>query len=695
MAELHRIGFEQILSEADGKISELESKSEMINLYMDRVELSGHLSKAEYYKALQEIEKSTLKVLEEERKALVDSLDNALDSGAVEMYSEAWFDLRSQIENVDNAILDSKNTLLEFDKQMRQMEWDMFDFARGQESKLMDEADFLLELLGGESAYDEIGNLTSNGLSRVGLHATNYNAYLEQSIKYAEELAKLEKQIADTPADTELVEKYNERLELQQNMVLAAKDEKEAIIELVSEGIELQKGAVQDLVDTYLSAVEAEKELYEYQKKTSNQTKKIAQIQKQLAAYGSNDSEEARAKVQKLKVELEEEQEQLDSMKYEKYMDEQKNLMNTLVADYEQHLDNYLSDTATVITDAINSVNASNSIISSTIQTESEKVGYELSAEMRSIWTDENSSLFGAFDGVKSSIESGNGILAQFDVKLGETLGEMQSEMEQKMELAAESLNGIGSAANGLVENTGTLESNTGTMVGILSEISETVKNLGEKEEVGSDSDFFWDKASAYDKQKLDTNTSIVDRLKYYDFDSSFSARKHYYEQMGFKDNYIGSHTQNVDMLDWMKKNYKGYKHGSKHITHDQDAWTNEGYGQNELHYRASDGAIYTRLGEGDMIFTHEQTQKLWELTRGNLGVDYPMKQYRMPDVPTVVNGGNVYLDIGDVVLPNVREPEDFAVQLIDTLKHSTKAQKAVRAVSVDLLAGKPRLATF
>ena len=61
-------------------------------------------------------------------------------------------------------------------------------------------------------------------------------------------------------------------------------------------------------------------------------------------------------------------------------------------------------------------------------------------------------------------------------------------------------------------------------------------------------------------KSKLNKNGSVVDRLKYFDIDSSFSKRKTYYSKMGGKGTYTGSGKQNNWMLSQMKKH--GYKNG-------------------------------------------------------------------------------------------------------------------------------------
>ena len=72
--------------------------------------------------------------------------------------------------------------------------------------------------------------------------------------------------------------------------------------------------------------------------------------------------------------------------------------------------------------------------------------------------------------------------------------------------------------------------------------------------------DFFISKKSGANKKSLSVNTSLVDRLKYNDFDSSFSARSSYYSAMGFSGKYTGSAAQNTQMLAWLKSN--GYRRG-------------------------------------------------------------------------------------------------------------------------------------
>ena len=72
----------------------------------------------------------------------------------------------------------------------------------------------------------------------------------------------------------------------------------------------------------------------------------------------------------------------------------------------------------------------------------------------------------------------------------------------------------------------------------------------------------------------------------------------------------------------WLKRNQiKGYARGSKHINGKRWALTQE-KGQ-ELIARLSDGSLLTPLGNGDKVFTKEQTDKLWEMSKNFNISDY------------------------------------------------------------------------
>lgn len=234
------------------------------------------------------------------------------------------------------------------------------------------------------------GQLSGTGMAVMGLRGMNYNVYMEKALSYAHELEKIENDIANNPNDINLIARKQELLELQREAVLAAEAEKDAIVALVEEGITLELESLQKLIDKYTESIEKTKSLYEYQEKLTDQTKDVAKIEKQLAAYENDDSEETRTKVQKLKLDLEKAQDNLKDTEYDKYINDQKKMLEDLYKYYEKALTQKLENTDGIVQDVVDGVNENANVISNVINRETTKVGASVSQSMGNIWNNEN-----------------------------------------------------------------------------------------------------------------------------------------------------------------------------------------------------------------------------------------------------------------------------------------------------------------
>ena len=156
---------------------------------------------------------------------------------------------------------------------------------------------------------------------------------------------------------------------------------------MVEEGINLELSSLKELIDAYTESLENSKDLYDYQKKVKKQTAEVASLQKQLAAYQNDTSEENRARLQKLQVDLNDALEDLEETQYDRYIKEQKQMLDDFYDDYEENLNSRLDDVDALISDMIVNVNRNSSSIADTIKTECSNVGYTMSQGMSSIWT--------------------------------------------------------------------------------------------------------------------------------------------------------------------------------------------------------------------------------------------------------------------------------------------------------------------
>lgn len=389
LGELYQSKFNEVQKDYENQLSLLEHMTNAFNNSMDDIEARGYLATTKLYEAQQKVQQDSLVVLNKELQALTDRMSEGVNSGSIAEGSEAWYEMQQAINDVKEKIQETETEIINLGNSIREVNWSHFDYLQERISDVGEEAQFLIDLLGHSELFTDRGQLTDEGMATMGLYAEKYNIYMAQADKYAAEIQKLTRDIANDPNNTKLLERRQELIEAQRDAILAAEGEKDAIVDLVKDGIDRELSALKELIDTYNESLDSAKNLYDYQKKVKKQTKEIADLQKQLAAYANDTSDETRAKVQKLEVDLSSAIETLEETQYDRYISEQKKLLDDLYSEYEQVLNTRLDDVDALISDMIDTVNTNSGSISDTITTAAADVGYTLSKETRDIWANE------------------------------------------------------------------------------------------------------------------------------------------------------------------------------------------------------------------------------------------------------------------------------------------------------------------
>lgn len=426
LKEVDKLKFDSLVSQFDTALSQIEHESSKLNSVISIIEESGYVASSEYYDVLITTEKSNADVLLEKYNQLKTSLQEALDNGSVTEFDDNWASMVSDIQDTEDALLKSKEALIQYQNAQRQIQWDLFDRMQASFANLADESDFLIELMGKNSKlYDDNGQMNSDGLSVQGLHALNYDNYINQVKEYKNELAEIQGQLAADPKNTTLIDRYAELLKAQHSAILNAEDEKSAIIDLISDGYDKLLDSLQDVIDKRKEALNAEKDLYDYQKNISKLSETKTNIEKQLAVYASgSDSEELKATIQKLQKNLTDANEDLADAEYDKYLSDQQEILDTLYDNTQEWINTRLDNIDGLFQEAIETTNANSDRIAAEIQADTTSVGASLSEEMHVIWedggvghnvvqgtTDAINALYGyttttaqtAFDGIKAN----------------------------------------------------------------------------------------------------------------------------------------------------------------------------------------------------------------------------------------------------------------------------------------------------
>lgn len=676
-AELYKTAFDNVATKYEGILGVIDHEKSMLDEYISQSEAKGYITSANYYKAQISAEKKNIKELQNEKANLLTALQNGVNSGTIKQGSEAWYEMVNQIDDVTLSIEQANTTVLELNKSIREVDWQVFDLLQERISYITTEADFLINLMENDKLYDDKGQLTNEGKSTMGLHGVNYNVYMAQADKYAQEIAKIDKDLAKDPYNQDLAQRRQELLELQQEMILAAEDEKEAIRDMVKEGIELELDALQELIDKYTDALDRQKDLYDYQKKVAEQTKEIASIEKQMSAYEGDDSEETKAKIQKLKVSLEDAKSDLEDTQYDKYISDQKQLLDDLYNEYETILNQRLDNLDALITDMIGQINTNAGTISTTLSEKADSVGYTLSESMTTIWDTNSTKITTVLttygqniqNGISSAATTVNSAIGTINTNLATMIGQLNTLANTKAQSAASS-----SAANSPQSKPSTTPSKPST--------PETGSGNG-KAEVGD---------------KVKYNSGIY-------YEDSYGGGRHGSHNRGgsvyitkiHKGSPYPYHISTGKRLGsgdlgWLKlSQISGYATGVKNLPNSELAWTQEG-NKEEYIIRKSDGAILTPIAKKGSVLNHEASGNIWNMA--NNPSDFIRDNLDLGATQNIPNNGssqNVYnQNLENVVFsfPNVKNYE----QLLREMQKDKNFEKLILSMTIDRVAGKSSL---
>ncbi len=141
---------------------------------------------------------------------------------------------------------------------MRQADWDLFDLVQDKITGIADEIEFVQSLLEDRDNLTDghlNRGLTNEGLAQLGNYASKYNIYMSQAEKYANEIKKIEADIAKDPANKDLIDRKEELIKAQRDVILSANDEKKSMIDLARDGYDAM---LEVTIDKMLQIAQAE-----------------------------------------------------------------------------------------------------------------------------------------------------------------------------------------------------------------------------------------------------------------------------------------------------------------------------------------------------------------------------------------------------------------------------------------------------
>ncbi|MBQ8559400.1 MAG: phage tail tape measure protein [Tyzzerella sp.] len=665
LSSLAKQSFDNISKEYNDELALMEHLTNTFNTGIEKIEAQGYLASTKYYYAMRDVENENINAQKQELQQLVTAMSAAMNAGLIEKGSEDWYAMQQEINAVKEAIQQSELAVIEFGNSIREVEWGHFDYLQEQISNVTAEADFLIKLMENSDLYTDNGQLTDTGKATMGLHGQNYNVYMHQADEYAKEILAINELLAEDPNNTTLLERKEELLELQRESILSAEDEKQAIIDMVEEGINLELEALSDLIDKYKESLDSAKDLYDYQKKIKEQTSEIATLQKQLSAYRNDMSEENRAVVQKIEVNLAKAMETLEETQYERYISDTTKLLDNLYLEYETMLNSRLDDAEALMNDMITEINQSATDIASALNTEATEVGYTLSESMKSIWMPEGQAytvITSYGEKFNTALTTVNSTLTTISTNVGKMIKESDKEADKTVDGA-----------------TPTTEADPSVKPAVVQQVNpptvQPTQTAAKAITVGG-------KINAGSARIYSTSSGGGGGTQYYKNDPIYTV-------LGEKNGYlkVRYHKLSSGVTGWFKKSdVKAYKTGGL-VDYTGLAWVDGEKDKPESFLDSEDTANVMSLRDvlRDIADGHISLDSIF--TGGKLDISETLGHTNVPDGIQGTTFGDVHYEI-NIPIDHVEDYNDF----MNKMRNDDKFERFIQSMTVDRLVGRSKL---
>ena len=679
-----QIAIDAIQKKYDRIISEFENRQSILEHGIAMTEANGSMVSTKYYEALIDNERDSLDAMLKERKDLIAKLNdiNTEKEGGL----DAWWATKDAIDQLTASIYESEEALIEYKNAMRQIQWDLFDRISDTIHGIAEESEYLISLFANDDMYEYTkelwgndgsktkvyyGGMTDEGLATLGLYELQMKTNKELAEDYAREIEELNEEIAKRPTDLTLIDRRNELIEKQRESIQAVENEKQAIIDLIQDGYDKQLESMETLISKYMEALNAEKSLYDYQKNIKKQTKDILKLRKQMAAYANDTSEEARGKLQRLTVELQEAEEGLQDTQYDRYLSDQQEILDRMYNTFEDYIDDKMSDRDKLLKEMSAKVDDNQKKIRDEISKKTTELGSTLSQTMKDIWkeplnngktiaqviSDKDIGLMA----IANSTKSTDTLLAQYF----DNYNKDPEQLRTKITNISNKINSIDTNLGAIADSLGTKKTTTSDATVAGDKVALTPKK------------YFMGEFSSYNLKSMRLSDAALRNL--------YNHMPDLVAQQSF-DSWSDPDERLKAMTVWLKKN--GYASGVHRIKRDELAWTQEkGL---EAIIRPSDGAILTPLAKNDSVLNVGATQNIWDMA--NNPIQFIKDNLSFPVDLHSSTGGN--FDIQQsmaITLPNVMNYNEF----VTALQHDKKFERMMQDITVNQLTGGSKLAKY
>lgn len=281
---------------------------------------------------------NALRALRAEKAEYYDTHFSSPDDEGAQEYLDSITQIDQQMLQIGTDTEETKNKIME-------LRWKPFDEAQDKLSNVITEFQTIQSLLGdSESFYNEDGSFTQNGLTNILLQQKQIDVTKDKIANYRQGLETLEKQYKNgCYSQEEYNQKAQELIEGIQQESASLANLKQGMIDIYETQITKENDLLQENIDKRMEALEAKEDYYNYDKTLKKKSKDINTLKAQIAALEGTSSAAGKARLEKLKADLADAQDDMDDTIHSHKVDMQKSGLQKLQDDSNDNLDNTLS----------------------------------------------------------------------------------------------------------------------------------------------------------------------------------------------------------------------------------------------------------------------------------------------------------------------------------------------------------------
>lgn len=385
IVESAKLKFDNISDDYEKKIQLINHNISNIDNQISLLTSAGKKVDRSLYESQKSYQMQTLAQYQAQQKALSESLKG------IRQGTDEWYDANDKINQLNDSIASCQKQIYEMNNALNQLRFDQFKELAESLERIAAEQDFLQNLFSHEKTIDsETGQFTDAGLAKLGSLSTSLHAAKEKAENDKALLNEL-LQVKESGeqedgfyklGDWEFNSLENLEAKIKETYTTWQGDIKEtyslesSLADLRAEQYKAELDIVKDLIDAKKKALNSEKDLHDYQKSIQEKTDDIAVIQKQIAAYSGDSSQEGLARLQKLQKDLADRQEDLAETEYDRYISDQQDMLDKLYEEYEETITKKIENFDENVQAALKLANDNIAVIADYISKTAEKRGY-------------------------------------------------------------------------------------------------------------------------------------------------------------------------------------------------------------------------------------------------------------------------------------------------------------------------------